>query len=62
MTDCTYNDNLSADDQIDAEEAVATILFDAGMSEQEAQRLSRDVVMAVAIRLRPDCVDEAECE
>jgi hypothetical protein len=53
----SYNANLSPDDQIEAEEAIAAAIFD-GLderpSEDEAAELGRTVLLLVLERFRPD--------
>lgn len=52
-----YNDNLDPEDQVDAEEALASILFDElGQvpSEEDCAEVSKKLLLWVLERFRPD--------
>lgn len=51
----SYNDKLTAEEQVDAEEELAAYLYDTGgLAEEEAQDLSREALRIVLERFRPD--------
>lgn len=51
----SYRDDFEAEWQVDAEEALASILFDdAGLGEEEAAELGRRLLLWVLERFRPD--------
>lgn len=56
----TYNDKLSASDQIDTEEQIASKIFDTfedcGLSEEDAAEMGREILLMVLTKFRPDLV------
>ena len=58
-----YNDKLDPDKQVTAEERIAARIFDSfrenypGISEDDAQRMGRDILLMVLKEFRPDLVD-----
>jgi hypothetical protein len=55
-----YTDKLDPEVQVDAEESIASILFDSGLQEEEfCATLSRAILQTVLAKFRPDlCVEE----
>lgn len=57
-----YNDKLDADEQISAEEAIASHLFENSasdeMDEETCAKLGRDILHLVLSRFRPDVIAE----
>lgn len=54
-----YNDLIDTDEQVDAEEAIASILFDDfDMNPECAQEASQIILMEVLRRFRPDLVED----
>jgi hypothetical protein len=57
----TYNDKLDANDQISMEETIASILFSLeaeGFGEEDAGFLSRQILLTVLTKFRPDLIAE----
>jgi len=57
-----YNEKLSAEDQVDAEEAIAARLYDktAGeVDEETAAELGRQILKEVLLKFRPDLFSES---
>jgi len=57
-----YNDSLGAEDQIDTEELIASILFDGvdedgHLCEETCGQLGRTILLAVLAKFRPDLVE-----
>lgn len=58
-----YNENLEPDEQIEAEEKIAAIIFDGigteadACDEEKAQDLSKKILMAVLQQFRPDLIE-----
>lgn len=57
-----YNDGLAAEDQIDTEELIASILFDerdedGRLCEESCGQLGRTILLAVLAKFRPDLVE-----
>lgn len=63
----SYNDTLDAEQQVDTEEMIASLIFDAEeksvwgveehhLSEEECAQLGRDILLRVLAEFRPDLV------
>lgn len=63
-----YNDKFDAEDQIDAEEWIASMIYDLGgrtdtpceadsICEESASNLGRDILYEIIRRFRPDLLD-----
>ena len=53
----TYNDNMSADQQISTEERIAAYLFDkAGASNHQATEAGKEILKMVVAEFRPDLI------
>jgi hypothetical protein len=63
----TYTDKLSAEEQIDMEESIASIIFECSerassgedsctLGEEDAAQLGRDILQQVLSKFRPDLV------
>jgi hypothetical protein len=63
----TYSEHLSADEQISAEERIASIIFGRAetegcdgcgtLSEEDAAALGRDILRQILLQFRPDLFD-----
>lgn len=53
-TGSAYSEQLDAQEQIDAEEEIAEIIFDADTGEEEASDMGREILKRVLLRFRPD--------
>ena len=64
----TYTSEMSAEQQIDVEEKIATMIFDSTddsiteeqyrVAEETAQELGREILMTVLQEFRPDLCDD----
>ncbi len=57
-----YNEKLDATDQVDAEEMIASMIFDTRdedrqVCEGDCAQLGRDILLAVLAKFRPDLVE-----
>lgn len=57
-----YNDLLDPDKQLDAEEWIASYLFDqlGVLTEWDAQRASQNILLEILSRFRKDLIEEVE--
>jgi hypothetical protein len=54
----SFNEKLSPDDQISAEEAIASHIFEAGLQDEDVcAQLGRDILLSVLAEFRPDLVE-----